>query len=220
MIAVGRGVAEAGNKNCSPRPAATKEQLTQTVTAKGWAEDFALIAFLSGAFSLRVPSECLPLTGQRAGEDLLSEERWERKAAIWRAEKDLIMKLIKRKHMAVGSRIVRACICEGYAGESPELHVPRLFSPVCRLWPTREISFPQIGTRRKFSMGSAPSDDAKVGKVPGGLAPIPSEKGHPGRFWELEDHSRGCFAPANGTRRLPSSTWTSDVRIPRRTPRF
>ena len=37
--------------------------------------------------------------------------------------------------MAAGSRMVRVCVCEDYAQDSLELHVPQLYCPVCHLWP-------------------------------------------------------------------------------------
>ena len=46
-----------------------------------------------------------------------------------------MIKLNRRKHMASGSRLVRACICDEYASDSLELRIPQLLCPVCQLWP-------------------------------------------------------------------------------------
>ena len=84
---------------------------------------------------LRIPSECLPMCRQQAGEDLESEERLARRAVIGLSGGKLIIKLNRRKHMASGSRLVRACICDEYASDSLELRIPQLLCPVCQLWP-------------------------------------------------------------------------------------
>ena len=64
--------------------------------------------------------------------------------------------------MTSGSRTVRVRICEDYRPESQELHVPRLFRPVCRLRPdsTRkalagETLIPNWNARR--ALGELPS---------------------------------------------------------------
>ena len=47
----------------------------------------------------------------------------------------MVIKLSRRKHMAAGSRLARARICEEYTRGPLELHVPHLLCPVCQLWP-------------------------------------------------------------------------------------
>ena len=44
---VGRGLAEAADRSFPPRPAVSKEELTQIATAKGWADQFAILALIS-----------------------------------------------------------------------------------------------------------------------------------------------------------------------------
>ena len=47
-----------------------------------------------------------------------------------------MVKLSRRKHMASGSRLTRACICEDYARGSLEPHIPQLlFLVFSALWP-------------------------------------------------------------------------------------
>ena len=72
---------------------------------------------------------------QQAGEDLDSEERLTRRAVIGLQGGKLIIKLNRRKHMAAGPRLIRACICDEYAIDSLELHIPQLICPVRHLWP-------------------------------------------------------------------------------------
>ena len=55
-----------------------------------------------------------------------SDERLEAKAVVGLVDRKLIIKLNRRKHMASGSRMVRLCVCEEYARDSLELHVPQL----------------------------------------------------------------------------------------------
>ena len=53
----------------------------------------------------------------------------------------MTIKLNRRKHMAGGSVLERVRICEDYAPEALELHVPQLSCPVCQLWPAvRELA--------------------------------------------------------------------------------
>ena len=133
VITWGRGFAKAGDGFSSPRPAITKEQQAQKAMAHGWRALFTILALLSYSFLLRAPSECGPLTGRRTGEDPISEERLERRAAIGSADRKLIIRLNRRKHMSAGSRIVSVRTCGDYTPESLELRAPRLFCPVCRL---------------------------------------------------------------------------------------
>ena len=81
VTAVGRGLAKAGDSSFSPRPAVAKEQLAELVTAEWQRGDFAILALINWALQLGIPSECLPLTRQRAGGDTMSDERRDSKAA-------------------------------------------------------------------------------------------------------------------------------------------
>ena len=73
--------------------------------------------------------------GRRAGEDLSPDDRLDRKAVSGLSDGGLAIKLNRRRRMAVGSKLVRVCICEDYAPGALELHAPRPLCPVCRLWP-------------------------------------------------------------------------------------
>ena len=134
------GLAKSGDNAFAPRPAITTRQLVQLINTRGLGGSLARIALLSWVFLLRVQSECIPLTRQRAGEDLLSEERLPRRAVIGLQQGKLIIKLNRRKHMAAGATMVRCCICADYPADSLELHVPQLFCPVCSLWPAIRAS--------------------------------------------------------------------------------
>ena len=117
-------------------------------------DDLALIALIGWPFLLRIPSECLPLCRQQAGEDLDSEERLARRAVIGLSGAKLVIKLDRRKHMASGSRLVRACICDEYARDSLELHIPQLLRPARQLWPAiRQL------WRSRVSSGGSPVGD-------------------------------------------------------------
>ena len=135
VSAAGHGLAKAGDKTGSPRPAITRGQLIELMQRRGWGDQFAVLIFLSWTFLLRIPSEALPLRRQRAGQDLESDERLEARAVIGLVDNKLIIKLNRRKHMASGSRMIRVCVCEDYAQDSLELRAPQLYCPVCHLWP-------------------------------------------------------------------------------------
>ena len=135
VITAGYGLSKAGDRSFAPRPAISRSQLCELVSARSLQDGLALIALIGWSFLLRIPSECLPLCRQQAGEDLESEERLARRAVIGLQGGKLIIKLNKRKHMATGSRMARACICEDYSPASLELHIPQLLCPVCQLWP-------------------------------------------------------------------------------------
>ena len=69
-----------------------------------------------------------------------------------------MIKLNRRRHMAAGSRLVRACICDEYARDSLELHVPQLLCPACQLWaaimqraPVGGLLFPGRNGKRALS---------------------------------------------------------------------
>ena len=90
---------------------------------------------ISRTFLIGAQSERLPLTRRRAGEDLHSEERLDGRAAVALASRKLTIKLNNRMHVATGSIIARACMCETYPLGSLELHAPQLCSLVCMLRP-------------------------------------------------------------------------------------
>ena len=96
------------------------------MTARSLQDGLALVALTGWSFLLRIPSECLPLCRQQAGEDLDSEERLTRRAVFGLSGGKLIIKLNRRKHVAAGSRLIRACICDANATDSLELHIPQL----------------------------------------------------------------------------------------------
>ena len=131
----GHGLAKAGDKTGSPRPAVTRGQLIELMQRRGWGDQFAVPIFLSWAFLLRIPSEAPSLRRQRAGQGLESDERLEARAVIGLVNQKLITKLNRRKHMAAGPRMVGVCVCEDYAQGFLELHVPQLYCPACHLWP-------------------------------------------------------------------------------------
>ena len=69
-----------------------------------------------------------------------------------------MIKFNRRRHMAAGSRLVRACICDEYTRDSLELHIPQLLCPVCQLWtairqktPVGEPLFPGWNGKRVLS---------------------------------------------------------------------
>lgn len=76
------GLAKGGNKSFCPRPAITKQQPIQIVLTKGWGDQFLLIAGITWTFLLSNSSECLPLTMQRTGGDLLSESCLEKRRRL------------------------------------------------------------------------------------------------------------------------------------------
>ena len=135
VAAAGYGLSKAGGRSFSPRPAISRSQLCELVMSRSLQDDLALIALIGWPFLLRIPSECLPLRRQQAGEDLDSEERLARRAVIGLSGTKLVIKLDRRKHMAPGSRLVRACIFDEYARDSLELHIPQLLRPARQLWP-------------------------------------------------------------------------------------
>ena len=108
----GYGLAKAGNRSFSPRPAISRAQLCELVTSRSLQDDLALIALIGWPFLLRILSERLPLCRQQAGEFLDSEARLGRRAVVGLSGPNLVVKLNRRKHMASESRLTRACICE------------------------------------------------------------------------------------------------------------
>ena len=60
----GHGLAEAGDKTGSRRPAITREQLIDLTQRRGRGDQFAALIFLSWTFLLRIPLEALPLRRQ------------------------------------------------------------------------------------------------------------------------------------------------------------
>ena len=107
----------------------------QIFTAKGRGGEFAIIAPIGWAFSLTMPADCFPLATQTAGEDTLPEERPGKRAILGVAIRKFFAKLNGRKHVAAGSRIVRACIGETHSQDSFGPHIPEPLRPLCTLWP-------------------------------------------------------------------------------------
>ena len=105
----GHGLAKAGDKTGSPRPAVTRGQLIELTQRRGWDDQVAVLIFLSWTFLLRIPSEALPLRRQRAGHRFESDERLGARAVIGLVNQKLIIKLNRSLHMAAGSRMVRVC---------------------------------------------------------------------------------------------------------------
>ena len=93
-------MAKSGDRSYTPRPAISKDQLVQPVSTTGWRNDLIAIALISWTFVLRVPSERPPSRRQQAGEDLLSGDRLNARAAIGLSDGRLTIKLSRRKHMA------------------------------------------------------------------------------------------------------------------------
>ena len=77
-----------------------KGQFAEGVLRKGWKENAALLASLGRAFLLRLPSECLLLFEQRAGENLKADDRLDKKAGAGKVGGKLMMERRKRRHMA------------------------------------------------------------------------------------------------------------------------
>ena len=154
----GRGFSKAGDRSFFPGPAISTPQLCELVMSLPLQDDLALIALIGWPFLLRIPPECLPLCKQQAGEDLGPEGRLIRRAVIGLSGAKLVIKLNRRKHMAAGSRLVRACICDEYARDSLELHIPQLLCPARQLWtatrqktPVGEPLFPGWNGKRVIS---------------------------------------------------------------------
>ena len=84
-------MAEASDRSCAPKPAISKDQLTQLVTSNGWHRELTMIAPISLTFLLRVPSERLLVRRQRAEEDLIPDDRMDKKAAIGLSEGQLVI---------------------------------------------------------------------------------------------------------------------------------
>ena len=60
------------------------------------------------AFLLRVPSECLPIT---VAGSAAREKPPRRQAEIWLSDKQIVLRLKRRKNKPHGSRLVRQCWC-------------------------------------------------------------------------------------------------------------
>ena len=135
VLAAGYGLATAGDRSGNPRPAVSKGQLIQLISANGWRKELSILILLSWTFLLRAPPKCLPLYRSPGQKDLSSGNRVGSLAAIGVSEGNLIVELNRRTHMAGGSKLIRVCPCEEYAPDALELHAPRLFCPVCQLGP-------------------------------------------------------------------------------------
>ena len=81
------------------------------------------------ALSASRPLRMYALRRQKAGGNPDSETRLARRAVIGLSGAKLVIKLSRRKHMAVGSRLATVRICEEYMREPLELHTPQLVRP-------------------------------------------------------------------------------------------
>ena len=79
VLTAGYGLANAGDRLRNPCTAVPKDQLLRLVSTNGWHNELSALAQLSWTFLRRAPSECLPLYRQRAGEELSSDDRFERR---------------------------------------------------------------------------------------------------------------------------------------------
>ena len=131
VIAAGRGLAKAGGRSQTPRPAIAKDQLIQLGTTTGRRNDLTVVALIRWAFLPRGPSERLLLRRRRAGEDLSSDGRLDKKVGFGMSGGRLIIKVDERKHIAGGSKPVRMYTSEDYAPEALKPHIPQLFCPAC-----------------------------------------------------------------------------------------
>ena len=129
-ITASRGLAKAGDETLLHGRTADATSHLFTVM-----DLFTVMALPSRTCLLRALSECPALTRNRAEGDLITGERLERRAAIGLADRELIIGLNRRKHMSAGTRMERVRICEDFAPESLELHVPHLSCAVRRLLP-------------------------------------------------------------------------------------
>ena len=130
-----RGLAQAGDRSFSRRPAISRAQLCELVTSLSLRGELGLIGLIGWAFPPRIPSECHSPCPQRAGEDLDTEVRLHRRAAIGTSEGKLAIKLNRQRHMAAGSRLTRQGIFTDDPPDSLDLHIPQLPRPACHLWP-------------------------------------------------------------------------------------
>ena len=135
VATVGPGQAEADGSRSSPRPAVSKQRLLEIVSTGGRGDEF----LHPRPNRLGLPfKDTGRMPSGSAGKDILYVERLDRMAVIGLGNRELIVKLKRRKHMDAGSEIVCVCICEGYLQDSFKLHVPHLFCPACALCPAVE----------------------------------------------------------------------------------
>ena len=113
VMSTNHGLAKAGDRSLFLGPATGA--LAQIAGTRGRRDQLTLVAVVSWTFPFRVFRECLPLTTQRAGEDLRPEERVDRNAAIGLVGGKLILKLNRRRHMAAGPIIPRVRMCDSFS---------------------------------------------------------------------------------------------------------
>ena len=75
VVLAGRGLAKAGDRSFSPRPAVTRHRLVQPATTRGWNDSFAIFALVGCAFLLQVPSGSSSSDEAARRWDLSSDER-------------------------------------------------------------------------------------------------------------------------------------------------
>ena len=104
VATVGYGLATAGDRPFTPRPAISKVRLRDLVPSVTLLGGLALIALIGWPFLLRILSEWLPLSRHRAGVDHAPEIRLARRGAIGLSGAQLAIKLKMGKRMAASSR--------------------------------------------------------------------------------------------------------------------
>ena len=125
------------------------------------------------------------------------------------------MKLSRRKRVARGSKITRGCICEQFAQDALELHVPQ--PPFARSARYGWLSDSLRRQANSFSRGGPgggflPSTETSVSKKSGAEwvagAPIRSEGALKGLSWEQGALSVSCSARGSGISPRTSCTLT------------
>ena len=119
-----------------------------------------------------------------------------------------------------GSKLTRACICEVYAPDALELHVPQLLCPFCYLWPAvRRLAaaggklFPGRAGKKALTAPGI-SERWRNGAELAVWAPTPLEGVRPEQSRRLGGPPPSYFARASGILRLISPIWTSAMKSP------
>ena len=110
----------------------TPEWLDKLIRLESWESEFALLAYITFLFMMRLPSEALPLRRALADESLLSDEPPSSKAVIGLRDFDghqrLILKLSHRKNERNCFTAMRPCFCSANA------LLPRHNCPIRIFW--------------------------------------------------------------------------------------
>ena len=88
----------------------------------------------AGTFLLRLHPECLPLVGRPPTEKMDEDSALRTPAVIGVWARQPVIKLLRRTHVAGGSRMARSRICEGCPRSALGMHVRQPYCPVCSLW--------------------------------------------------------------------------------------